>query len=132
MLHRAVLTFSLLLCENPACLVEHSTSLSLSWRRPCTLGGDTPVWLSSPTPATAALWLLLRPTSMCRYLERSPRRPPHSHFPHFLQASARCSLTSEALLGHGANSLAGPSPLLLGFILLCVLFNTTNIMCFSC
>lgn len=48
MLHPAVLTFSLLLCENPVCLVEHSTSLSLSWRRPCTLGGDTPVWLHFP------------------------------------------------------------------------------------
>lgn len=48
MLHSAVLTFSLLLSENPVCFVEHSTSLSLSWRHPRILGGDTAVWLHFP------------------------------------------------------------------------------------
>lgn len=136
---------SLLCCTQQFWLFPYSLvrTLCVSWNTPQAFlwAGDIPAsWegtllcgftsLSSPTPATAAPRLLLRPTSMCRYLERPPRRPPHSHFPHFLQASAQCSLTSEALLGHRANSSAGPSPILLGFILLYTLHHQQHYVFF--
>lgn len=105
---------ALCLSESPACSVGHSTSF---------LGaGDIPargyMHLGREHPCVAPLPQPTRPShSTCWCLACTPRglpRPP----PHFLWASARCSLTGGALATQ-ASSPAGPSPLFLGFTCLC-------------